>query len=904
MPYGQIYWNHYGGGNVANTGFAEFSNAHDVRFGKTASEDSHSAFSFAGNRRTVIQDWWQVFVRDTRFPLSLQNIDNAYPSGTEYWTGVNSPIVYGWPGVNTYGSAVNSMTIAALTATNGYPNKRNQSGTLDHSTLTDDLFQAQNRESCHHLSNVALSHNLANPFVGIHKDNPLKLTTTKKYEGYRLILKRKRYYYNELRVRLIQPSNMGTEGFAQFVDVWDSTSPEMAAPNTHVYNNIRNNLPPADYPKYSPNTKTSDLVMNVNGAFNNLSTPAAILNVFRTQVPAPGAMMTDTSNPNGDTQADYDRMDNPWIQSGGSSGGGNFNWSSALAVSDAVLHPQFNVRTERWAGSVYLKNITIKTDGNVLSAQDDINGQYAEVPSSEIYTDQSAIKASSSGSGNKIITFSNLYNSRTDIIKRYISTDFKIKFQGSSTEYEIASVSNTNTITLSTNATSFSNKTFTLLIPRGSTNANYTWGNYKLSNFDDDTYDTTVCEEIPNSGDLLTFDLLPSTPNLTAINGNAKTFHTIMNQVEAGTSGGKEGVPIRHPYWSNELSEALHIRKDYSHLAYWERYWFEASCGQYMHVAAMVENPTTDNPNWNKCSWVNYWEISHTSGLSATTTTNYNDSGFSNLKATNLHVGDGGGANWMDAQLLRRDVADAKPTIDSSASFIFNTKQFHYKGIDKASGSLWPSYKNNIAALNPTYFNQTFTSDRSEWLAEYTEAFKVGGTTPSVANEIDKCWFSGSAIRLDPSVKSTYGFPRRFGGAFTFSRALVLTLTSAGYTNTNANKAAAWLKVIKHKTETTLYHPWTLAQYGFGSDMLGWQEYFAKAVGSGQTWAYHTFTIYDTDDILSSGVDIEVSLHQASPPWNAEMRDDWGRTMEEPPLLGYGQSVKPLDNYQLFIVAK
>ena len=36
-----------------------------------------------------------------------------------------------------------------------------------------------------------------------------------------------------------------------------------------------------------------------------------------------------------------------------------------------------------------------------------------------------------------------------------------------------------------------SNKDFTLKIPRGSTNPDYTWGQLELTEFDNDTYETT-----------------------------------------------------------------------------------------------------------------------------------------------------------------------------------------------------------------------------------------------------------------------------------------------------------------------------------------------------------------------------------------------------------------------------
>ena len=97
-------------------------------------------------------------------------------------------------------------------------------------------------------------------------------------------------------------------------------------------------------------------------------------------------------------------------------------------------------------------------------------------------------------------------------------------------------------------------------------------------------------------------------------------------------------------------------------------------------------------------------------------------------------------------------------------------------------------------------------------------------------------------------------------------------------------------------------HPWALAQYGFETDMLGWNGYLAgKKQGR---WPFHAFTIYDSDAILPAGTNIEVSLHQASNAFSRELEDDLGALQEEGPFLGYGQGTKPIDNYQLFIVAK
>ena len=41
-------------------------------------------------------------------------------------------------------------------------------------------------------------------------------------------------------------------------------------------------------------------------------------------------------------------------------------------------------------------------------------------------------------------------------------------------------------------------------------------------------------------------------------------------------------------------------------------------------------------------------------------------------------------------------------------------------------------------------------------------------------------------------------------------------------------------------------HPYVLAQYGWGGDLLGWGEY------DGDT-RFHVFTIYDSDKVLTKG---------------------------------------------------
>jgi len=891
MPYDQIYWNSYGGSSFAASGFTEFSNAHDVRYGETATEDSHSGFSFAGKRRKYIQDFFQLLIRDDRHPFNFFDIASKENGiSVEYWTTFNSPMVYGWPGVSTYGTKVSKMTVDDIASV--YSSKRDKSGTTEHSTSTDDLFQAQNRESCHHLSNSALSNNISHPFVGIHKDNPLKLTTTKSYKGYRLILKRRRFYYNEcgaggnnLGVRLIHIGS--TRGHNQFIDSWDANHPNGAAPMSWIANAIDGtSVSGGGSVKYP-------LTYNRESVANSLSSVADLKKLFRSKIPrttsAKGVdRMVLTTKPswlgklNGEEVYPCcpSRSNNPFLEEEN-----GYDWDDEISVQDAVIHNDYNTRLETHTGSVYLKNITIKAGGTVLSAQNDIKGQYAEMSSSNIYTDRgTAIKATSSGAGNKTITFSNLYSNKTTIIERYISKDFKIKFAGDATEYAISSVAaGGNKITLSSNlGSAIINSAFTLLIPRGSTNSDYTWGNYKLTNFDGDTYDTTVCDKIRvnfNPPSSVVSDLIRNTPTVNT--GSGSTFHTVMNSNQEGTGGGKQKVPIRHPYWSNELSEALHIKNDFSCLAYWTHIYWHSNTGHFMHISSKVNSATT-NVSWSKCNWVKYWEQEHTNDTTDSTA-EYKGSGYSNLKTSEIYVSIFGDKDLQDDDLT------------------FNIKEFHHGGLDEATGSLWPSYKNNIASLNGKYLNNgTFTTTWASWAKEFEEAY---GSKVSKAEQLDKCFFSGCAIKVDPSIRAFYQMSSRFGSSLQgFDVCLLLSMCGAGYTNNVTNNGNQWAKEIKHKCEKTLLHPWTLAQYGFETDMLGWNGYLAGK--QSRRWPFHTFTIYDSDAILSTGTDIEVSLQQASNAFSRELEDDLGNLQEEGPFLGDGQGTKPIDNYQLFIVAK
>ena len=66
----------------------------------------------------------------------------------------------------------------------------------------------------------------------------------------------------------------------------------------------------------------------------------------------------------------------------------------------------------------------------------------------------------------------------------------------------------------------------------------------------------------------------------------------------------------------------------------------------------------------------------------------------------------------------------------------------------------------------------------------------------------------------------------------------------------------------------------------------------------------HIMTIYESNDILPAGTTIELNLHQASAPFNQELKDDVGVAIEDEMLLGDGRSTMPLDSYRLYVVAK
>ena len=499
---------------------------------------------------------------------------------------------------------------------------------------------------------------------------------------------------------------------------------------------------------------------------------------------------------------------------------------------DAVIHPTFVPRERAETGSVYIKNITIEKNGTVLKAKDDSVGEFIDVPSSEIYTDRSTSIKVSGTKDQKWLTFSNLYYNKTNIIHRYISTDFKIRIPEAGL-YEIDEVeSSGNRIKLKTNLSmNVSNKDFTLKIPRGSTNPDYTWGQLELTEFDNDTYETTSTvdmnqqHKVPKSGGgiqtIATSGMQGIDPNneydasydnhflhvlsdsmslflrdlfrSTSADKAHQTLGQLYNSASFGMTAGHLGKAVRHPLFSNELSESLHIRNDFFSWAYYEYLYFGAPAGQGGHVSSKVQG----NVTWNKYKWVNYWERTRTSVLMQTEAlSEFADSGFTNLNESEF-----------DGFVTYTDL-DGNETQTKA-------KQFFYGGIDKASSAIWPCYENNIASLSPDNFNQNFTSNYSSWVDEFTEAYtnhnhslrgiNLGASvhnTPSVQKILDRPWFSYCAFSQNPGLITNITNSQ---GRTTQRAVMQLAMTHRNFNDAdNAKRALPWTTMQNAKYEKNI----------------------------------------------------------------------------------------------------
>lgn len=1330
MPFDQIYWNHYGAGNFANKGFFDVSESQDVRFGVTATSDSHSTFSFYGKRRGKVGSFWELLYRDPSFPFTAHSFGNANGNNgigdggfwdqandppqptansgntknacdeSKGWTdsgfngvckparewhiGITESMVYSWPGIED--RCYTNFNVNDMKKTGNSGN--NIEGVYDNPT-DDQLFQSQNRESCHNISNTSRVKDAQNTFIGIHKDYPLTVTTTQSMRGYYLILKRKRFTYNEYKSKHtkqyggnsssphwqkggnIKLSNtdsrqgnflrlnvaVDTDRENPWIDKpYDSTE-EMATDNitgilcsplgaplstTRDYEEIYNwgggynwraagesglsgrtveddllglfrdyvpwagifPIPLDDQDKelngwiydwtvyivnialwktYKPNAASetaaaksaydtaqantdaqwktyqdlqndavakkaeydrlkaiadaayeaandaqtalnnantaesnawdayigrfnsytpvtddtfqlstyfgwsstylgttlynekkaedeyaewynycaqwanyedpsSGYVWTVNdsigylcpdgsdnsnalwAAYDNMvwwqnfaddeltavnqlsaahtAAEAVVTAAVATQVaaaaasdaanedsnaaadasdaaqllPAPAytewqrldgisadlyedyiiaqtyetrvddqiaAWETEESKyPNNATSSMRDRIKNPTFYTPT-----RLNWrlpqftndtgeidteldviapngedhDGSVRVMDAVIHPTFVPRERAETGSVYIKSITIKKNNQVLRAAQDSIGTYIQVPSQEIYTDRSSTIKASGSKDQKWVTFTNLYNNRTDIIHRYISDTFYIKFP-SGDWYEIASVqSSGNKIQLTENLKeTLSSSNFILYIPRGSPNVNYTWGHYDLTEFDKDTYAELVdkskrhmwwkdgnLEEIPDSlmdpmgvynftddekatlmhvindsTAVLVRDLFTNT----SVDPNRDTLDTLYASPTMGLEMGHTGKATRHPYFSNELSESLHIRNDFFTWAYYEYLYFGAPAGQSGHISAKVKG----NVSWDKYSWVQYWEWKGTNWkLETEALGKYATSGFSNLNQSEF---DGFTHKYTD--LYGVDI----PT---------KAKQFWYGGIDKSSSALWPCYENNIAALcsenehNP--FHQSFTTHYGSWVDEFAEGYtnwnhSIRGVnlgadannTPSVQRVLDRPWFSYCAFNRVPGLQINYRSSLNYSNQ-RMLMAFAMTHRNLNETD-NADRAKPIHALMDAKYEKILKRPSVLAQYGYVGDLFGYSN---EDVGfANNDWIDHNMTIYESNESISAGTKFEVSLHQAGTEFNDDPRTEFEKRAVDDNQVGDGRSKIALDNYTLYVVAK
>lgn len=929
MPFDDIVWHGFMGGSYAERGEAESSNAIDVRFGQTKNTDSHSAFSWPGNRRycmsiyeaviTRLQHWPysdELYIREDRNGNLYSQADAWSEGDTSDWDiGAYETTIFGFPGIsaaagqysqNLYStSTVNGMTTAALTTAAGYSSsqRKDLSSSDNHSTLGDHLFQAQNREGCHQLSTSVNVRNINNPFIGIHKSFPLKIQTTKSYNGYRLVLKRKRFRYNQDALHLTSGRNGLPRWSIDFLEVYNlGQYQSWAAPWLWIgnsWNNIEIGSNEFTTKNHGNGTPT------VNGKIGAL---------FNTRFPWPknanNAATTNSAISNaGDSSLWYN--DPAWFsENGWAPGRKGTRWNNEISVSEACIHRTIVPREQMDTGSVNIKSITIKKNDTLLKAEDDIIGPWVEVPRNKIYD---LGKANTSGT---TLTFDSMYggikNTATSKVNRYLAVGFQIKFANDSAWYSITAVSKSNATISPTPSGNKTKVEFTLRIPRGSTNANYTWGNYKLTVFDEDNFDNTECarisfehlgselerfvyENTPLGYDLFKFTRSDNT------NGN-RTIQGVHNLTNFNPQfpNAKTGRPVRHPHFGNELGESLSLRNDYGMNAFWDRFRLGTPNSALGHISTDIE---ARDIAWTACNWVTYYELER----ARSGTGNGNNTVFTNMKQIRMdlsdlgfkateveryqRIGSLGGDNKLGGTGGDADTyLDQQPIELSIRSFLFG-------GLDPVSGSIWPSYKVNLASLSPANFAQSFSSRAGQWTNFFTDAY---GDQVNVAENLDKAWYAFCAHKTDSALFQMY--EDSLNG--TLSHQIVCAFTmqvkgSNGVDNSSNTLARrAFGREMEAKQEKTLLHPWVTASYGYDYDQLGWGGEMANTL-------FHAFTIYDSDEKITSGTTFEVSLHQAGIPFMEETLNIWDALpLKQSHLLGLGPAMIPVDNYQLYIVAK
>jgi len=1100
MPFDDIYCKIYGNTDYKKSGEYQVSPYVFARFGKTKTEDSHSDFTFLGDRRWAIAPRYWVQGMDMQYPFFIFDIEHPkFTDGEPVAPMRTTSVVYGWPGVKgtyrdgTYGAreTVDGMNIGSVSTMvqNAYRSK--------YSGITNNeiLFECQNRESCHNFTNMPYIKNVENPFVGVHKEQPLEITADGNYyRGFYIVLERERFHYDEARIALwpynqfndstgLYPPcrsmsvageyfpdgrtsfystklfefNVGaTYALRYLVGIADKatcnkttgigcgTTPEgekvdlqTFACNAQRHGYTENDKNNPDYGAqcyFKRNTLKEHIRLVAEdpvGKFGTTTRAQALADGFSTKIPlnglnsddvrqrlygsydygndfvdpwskaeniwnnadaydfrdlltiwtwtrkAPGTQHSPKSISNitpameaemfwfywrtfGGHQFWYELNDSApflWdfafcnglgINKGPGPGPIRYEYApghsnspgfAEIDVKDAVIHPDYSVRKQIETGNVWIKNITIKKGNTVLEAKNDIKGEYQEISSSEIWNGKGTthITATSSGTGNKTITFSNLYKSKSNIISRYIATDFKIKFGSETTEYSIASVSSSsNTITLSTaRGGKITNSSFTLLIPRGARGSGYTWGQYKLTNFDKDNFTNTnstwlsIQYRSPKFGNNLHRDLFPNVEisnysNWPSASGDVQNlnFYSLSNNYRTfeASKFGQTGKPVRHPYFANELGEALYLDNDFHHIAFWDRAYLRGSMPRYGFASCKI--PGKKNVTWNGEKWVEYWERVFSPRSSSTWTetsvdATLNKAGYTNLAWT-TSTGDG---NYNEQAL------------DGSPVNVY-TPRFYMDGIDKASGSIWPNYRNILADIEDPEgvfpFDYDFP-DRTDWTSKYTTAFsKVYGATgvPSIGKILDGPWCSFCSFKTDTNIeiwgtaegqyfetndpKTPYlyvwgsGVYEVTGAHARFALQSISSITGTYYTaesvvlnrNVRSTVYGIWQDIYKAKFEKTAMHPWVLALYGHGGDSTGW----AEVEGGSKK---HALTIYESNGFVLRGEKIQVMLHECPPLFCRQLEANTGMALSnDASNTSWGRSMHPVNRYRIYLVAK
>ena len=220
----------------------------------------------------------------------------------------------------------------------------------------------------------------------------------------------------------------------------------------------------------------------------------------------------------------------------------------------------------------------------------------------------------------------------------------------------------------------------------------------------------------------------------------------------------------------------------------------------------------------------------------------------------------------------------------------------HYKGIDRASGALWPGYRNNTAALNLN-LNANLTSRFSVWASEHSQAYDGSGY--AVVEELDYPLFGFCGTQIDTGYWIFPSFSTSRIGLRSYAAEEKFALLSVSTSSDFASKVGD--RRLKFNSGRLL-HPWALACYGLSTDMLGWGQ--INALAEGGSASFHVMTIYDSNDVLPRGSTIKVALSQSPGLIPYPTLANNGADIEETQWGGDMNAMPPFDSYQLFVVAK